>query len=149
MSLKFLSLCFVLFTSAVFAESAPPVDAPRMGMQRELMGKMLDESTAISAEVKAELRSMHQKYAEERRASAERVRAIRMELAEKLLDPNAKASDLNKLKKEFKKLEEKRIEASLKMLEQATKLLKPTKPTTDADKVFNKHLHHLLYNENL
>lgn len=120
---------------------------PRMGMQAEVMGKMLDEATSISTEVKDQLRTLHKKHMEERMGFNEQVRSLRMKLAEKLLDPKASKGDINKLKKEFKKLEEKRMDSAMKNLEEATKLLKPIAPATDADKKLHSHLFHLLGND--
>lgn len=120
---------------------------PRMGMQVEVMGKMLDEATSISPEVKEQLRTLHKKHMEQRMSYNEQVRNLRIKLAEKLLDPKASKSDIKKLKKEFKKLEEKRMDASMKNLEEATKLLKPIVPSTDADKKLHSHLFHLLGND--
>lgn len=120
---------------------------PRMGMQAEVMGKMLDEATSISPEVKDQLRTLHKKHMEERMGFNEQVRSLRMKLAEKLLDPKASKGDINKLKKEFKKLEEKRMDSAMKNLEEATKLLKPIAPSTDADKKLHSHLFHLLGND--
>jgi len=120
---------------------------PRMGMQSEVMGKMLDEATSVTAEVKDQLRALHKKHMEERMGFNEQVRNLRVKLAEKLLDPKATKGDINKLKKEFKKLEEKRMDASMKNLEEATKLLKPIVPSTDADKKLHSHLFHLLGND--
>lgn len=116
----------------------------QMGMQSEVMGKMLDEATSVSEEVKVKLRSLYKKHMEERMRYNEQIKGLRMQLAEKLLDPKATKSDIKKLKKEYKKIQEKRMDASMNVLEEATKLLKPTAPSTDADKKLNNHLFHLL-----
>lgn len=140
-----LLLCLIVLMSLsvpTFANSVPDCRSLNQEEMKARFSKVLEESS-YSAEVKEKLKTLHQKYSDERRGYMQDIRDLRQSIGEKLFDPNISAKEINKLKKEFKKLEEKRIEAGFKSLDEALKLLKPSKSSSGKDLEIQKNIFHL------
>lgn len=137
-----LSLFFVLISSA-FADNHMADCRPKsMDEHKENLAKML-ESSSYSADVKEKLKAIHSKYLNKRSAYIQDIRDLRKSIGEKLFDSKVSAQEIKKMKKEFKKLEEKRIEAGFKSLDEALKILKPVKNTNEKDVEVHKNLFHI------
>lgn len=142
--MKLLLSIIVLMSLIVpaFANSMPDCRSMNQEEMRARFSKVLEES-AYSPEVKEKLKALHQKYSDERRGYMQDIRDLRQSIGEKLFDPNISAKEISKLKKEFKKLEEKRVEAGFKSLDEALKLLKPSNANSGKDLEIQKSLFHL------